>query len=116
MLMMISLIAKSFDEVLSKLDKTISIYLQETGDEIIKFLQSSGAGIDLVFLDLNMPEKNGFDVLRDIKEMNNPDLPPVVVFSTSTDNQHNHLSKQLGAKMYIEKPSTTRLMYKRSSL
>lgn len=60
---------------------------------------------DLIFLDLNLPKKNGQEVLADIK--NHPRLRsiPIVVFSTSNSSRDIHESYNLNANCYITKPS-----------
>ena len=59
---------------------------------------------NLIFLDLNMPGKNGFDVLHELKgSEENKDIP-VVIFSTS--NEPGIIAKclALGANYFITKP------------
>lgn len=68
---------------------------------------SSGNGSprpDLIILDLNLPKKNGFEVLEQIKT--NPALKsiPVVVLSTSDSEEHIYKSYNLNANCYITKP------------
>lgn len=59
---------------------------------------------DLIILDLNLPKKNGFEVLEQIKT--NPSLKsiPVVVLSTSDSEEHIYRSYNLNANCYITKP------------
>ncbi|MCA9149368.1 MAG: response regulator [Planctomycetales bacterium] len=59
---------------------------------------------DLILLDLNMPRKNGREVLKEIK--NDPDLRriPVVVFTTSDDEKDVFDSYEQQANSYITKP------------
>jgi CheY-like chemotaxis protein len=59
----------------------------------------------LILLDLNMPRKDGRQVLREIK--NNPRLRyiPVLVFTTSEAEKDIEESYQLGANSYIVKPN-----------
>ncbi|HLC99884.1 MAG TPA: response regulator [Patescibacteria group bacterium] len=58
---------------------------------------------DLVLLDLMMPGKSGFDVLRDIKA--DPELKkiPVLVITALAQTKERELGLQLGAKDYIIK-------------
>ena len=78
------------------------------GEEAMAFLLQQGAYSfaprpDLVLLDLNLPQKSGFDVLADMKS--NPHLRDitVVVFSTSTLASDREKSMELGADEYIPK-------------
>jgi CheY-like chemotaxis protein len=60
---------------------------------------------DVIFLDLNMPRKNGFECLLEIKL--NPKLNqlPVIIFSTSYEQEVVNLLYKNGAKYFIRKPS-----------
>jgi chemotaxis family two-component system response regulator Rcp1 len=79
------------------------------GVEAMAYLRGEGryAGAtrpDLVLLDLNLPKKNGREVLKEIKE--DPDLKriPVVVLTISKDEQDILKSYDLHANCYITKP------------
>jgi CheY-like chemotaxis protein len=60
----------------------------------------------LIFLDLNMPRKNGFEVLDEMRA--DPELRgiPVVVLSTSLNSVDITRSYNLGANTFIPKPQT----------
>ena len=60
---------------------------------------------DLVLLDLNLPKKNGHEVLADIR--GNPELThlPVVVLSSSEDEEDVQRSYDLHANAYLIKPA-----------
>ncbi|MBA3971864.1 MAG: response regulator [Bacteroidetes bacterium] len=60
---------------------------------------------DVLFLDLNMPRKNGFDCLSEIKLSSKLKLLPVIVFSTSFEQEVVNLLYQNGAQYFIRKPS-----------
>jgi chemotaxis family two-component system response regulator Rcp1 len=79
------------------------------GEEAICFLQRRGkyAGAplpDLVVLDLNLPRKDGCEVLSSIKA--DPALAeiPVVIFTTSQAESDVTRSYKLGANCYLKKP------------
>jgi len=59
---------------------------------------------DALFLDLNMPRKNGFATLAEIKK--NPELQdlPVIIFSTATNNEMINQVFKDAAHYYIRKP------------
>ncbi len=58
----------------------------------------------VLFLDLNMPRKNGFECLSEIKLSNKLKPLPVIVFSTSFEQEVVNQLYQNGAKYYIRKP------------
>jgi len=79
------------------------------GEEAISYLQGKGqyqnaVRPDLILLDLNMPRKNGRDVLREIK--NDPKLKriPVVILTTSQAEEDIIHTYDLHANCYITKP------------
>lgn len=59
---------------------------------------------DLILLDINMPHLDGYDVLQQLKALDDPLLPPVVMLTAQ--NSRDHLLKALagGARDYVTKP------------
>lgn len=78
------------------------------GEDAMAYLQTSGGDgqptPDLVLLDLNLPRKDGMEVLREMKE--DPKLRhiPVVILTTSEAERDILLSYRLGANCFISKP------------
>jgi CheY-like chemotaxis protein len=66
----------------------------------------SGAPVpDLIVLDLNMPKKNGREVLEELKESSQLKHIPVIVLSTSSEPRDILQAYQLHANCYITKPT-----------
>lgn len=85
------------------------LHVARDGIEAIEFLRrvgkhSNAVRPDLILLDLNLPRKDGREVLADIKA--DPDLKaiPVVVLTTSSAEQDIFKSYKLHANCYITKP------------
>jgi two-component system response regulator len=81
----------------------------EDGVEAMRFLRREGPYVeaprpDLILLDLNLPCKDGREVLDELKR--DPDLKviPVVVLTTSRSEQDVLRSYELHANCYITKP------------
>lgn len=81
----------------------------EDGQSAVDFLFRRGryqdvARPDLVLLDLHLPNKSGFDVLREVKS--DPDLRriPIVVLTTSESERDILHSYDLYANEYVSKP------------
>lgn len=86
-----------------------NLYHVENGEEALLFLnrQNPYEAVprpDLILLDLNLPRKDGRDVLAEIKA--DPALRsiPVVVLTTSSDEKDVHTAYGLNANCYIVKP------------
>jgi CheY-like chemotaxis protein len=81
----------------------------EDGVLALQFLRHQGPYAeaprpDLIMLDLNLPRKDGREVLAEIKKDDNLRLIPVVVLTTSRADQDILRSYQLNANCYITKP------------
>lgn len=59
---------------------------------------------DLIFLDLHLPKKSGFEVLTEIKHNPSFSATPVVVVSGSSDPKEIRKAYELHASCYIRKP------------
>ncbi|MCX8055357.1 MAG: response regulator [Ignavibacteria bacterium] len=59
---------------------------------------------DLIILDLNMPRKNGFEVLEEVKKDEKLKKIPIVVMTVSNDEQDILKSYNLHANCYVTKP------------
>jgi two-component system, chemotaxis family, response regulator Rcp1 len=96
-------------EVLAQSNQPFHVNAVSDGAEAISFLRHEGKHAkapvpDLVVLDLNLPRKDGCDVLSDIKA--DPALAniPVVIFTTSQASSDIARSYKLGANCYLKKP------------
>lgn len=82
------------------------------GKEAIDYLFARGEYSDrnineqpsVIFLDLKLPKIDGLEVLKRIRANNTTQLLPVVVLTTSKEEQDIIKSYQLGANSYIRKP------------
>ena len=86
-----------------------NLHVARDGTEGLRFLHREGpdeqaARPDLILLDLNLPKKNGREVLAEIKV--DPELRriPVVVLTTSQADEDVFKSYDLHANCYINKP------------
>ncbi len=61
---------------------------------------------DFIFLDINMPVKNGFECLEMIRQKKQFDKMPVAIYSTSGNAHQIQKAYDGRANMYIKKPGT----------
>ena len=85
------------------------LHVAEDGEEAILFLHREGkfSGSqrpDIILLDLNLPKKDGREVLREIKEDPNLKKIPVVILTTSGAEKDILRAYDLHANAYITKP------------
>lgn len=83
----------------------------EDGDELLRYLtrpSPATSGLEpggLILLDLNLPGKDGLQVLRELKQHPRLRRIPVVVLTTSTATEDVEESYALGASSFISKPT-----------
>ena len=90
------------------------LWFVQNGEELTDYLNRVGKYSDpassprpcMILLDLNMPRKDGREALKEIKA--DPDLRqiPIVVLTTSQDDEDVSGSYNLGANSFISKPRT----------
>jgi CheY-like chemotaxis protein len=86
-----------------------NLYVVNDGVEAMQFLNSEPPFADtpqpdIVLLDLNMPRKNGQDVLAEMKSNDDLNRIPVVVLTSSESEEDVVKSYDLNANAYLTKP------------
>lgn len=96
-------------EGFSRAEMLNTLHVADDGIEAIEFLNRRGKYADaprpdLIVLDLNMPRKNGQEVLAEIKTDDNLKNIPVVILTTSKSEDDISKAYGLHANCYISKP------------
>jgi CheY-like chemotaxis protein len=99
-----------FKEALESIDPTILCDVAINGKIAFDKLKISTTLPDLIFLDLNMPVMNGFDFLQEIKKENKLNRIPIGIFSTSNIISDRELTKTLGARFFLTKPTDLKIL------
>ena len=85
------------------------LYVTEDGEEALEFLNRQGKYADapypdLILLDLNLPKKDGRELLEEIKSDEKLKRIPVVVLTTSKAQEDIYRMYEQHANCYITKP------------
>lgn len=83
------LVATSWDDVANRVKETYS----------------QGKAISAIVLDLMIPGRSGFDILRSLKVVLSP-VPPVIMLTAVTGFDQQVQARELGVTRYITKPTT----------
>ena len=95
-----------FKEALAESPVSSKLKTGNDGIRLIKLLLIKKQPLpNALYLDLNMPRKNGFDSLNKIKQNKNLKLILVIIFSTSFNKDGVNLLYKRGGNFYICKPS-----------
>ncbi len=94
-----------FKEAIEELPIAANLTIVNDGVQLMELLSAKKTLLpDAVFLDLNMPRKNGFECLAEIKINSELMNIPVIIYSTSLKAEVVELLYQKGAHLYICKP------------
>jgi two-component system response regulator len=88
------------------------LIITRDGEEALKYIFCKGpySGRDpldlpsVVLLDLNLPKMGGLDVLKRVRENEDTEMLPVVILTSSKDEEDLMTGYRLGANSYIRKP------------
>jgi len=95
-----------FKEALGELLLSTNLTTVNDGEQLMQLLTNETNELPhILFLDLNMPRKNGFECLSEIKQNKKLKDLPVVIFSTSFEQEVVNLLYKNGAQYFIRKPS-----------
>jgi CheY-like chemotaxis protein len=102
-----------FEDALKEVSSSASLTMASDGQELMKLLkEQTNPAPAVIFLDLNIPRKNGFECLKEIRSSTSLREIPVVIFSTSSQPEAINRVYQQGADYYVCKPGTFPLLIK----
>ena len=84
------------------------LILAEDGDQAVKFLEEIGKSEpcpDIILLDLNLPKREGAEVLHLFREHPECSFVPVIVITSSDSPRDRARAAELEANYYFRKPS-----------
>lgn len=84
---------------------TNPIHVARDGAEALEHLLGEGASLPaVVLLDLKLPKVDGLEVLRRLRAASRTELLPVVILTSSKEDEDVLRSYELGANAYVRKP------------
>lgn len=97
------------EEALKEVPNKHELHVVTDGEEAMMYLRGDGRFIeriypDIIFLDLNLPRKDGREVLAEIKRDENFRRIPVIVLTTSEAQVDIDICYNLHANCFITKP------------
>lgn len=102
-----------FTDAFNELGMNTRVNTFNDGIELMNYLNSNDAVLpQILFLDLNMPKKNGIECLNEIKANSNMSDIAIAIYSTSASEEDIEETFVLGANIYIKKPSSFKQLKK----
>lgn len=93
-----------FADAVRRISQSITVDTSNNGEQLLAKVFAADPLPDVVFLDLNMPRKNGLECLNALRADQKTQQLPVVVISTSSATEIVSKAKLHGADYYIQKP------------
>ncbi|MBS1684986.1 MAG: response regulator [Bacteroidetes bacterium] len=93
-----------FIHTVKGIDKSITVSTAVNGEDLLNKLSKASDLPHIIFLDINMPFKNGKESLHDMRQDLRLRDIPVVIYSTSDEKSDIEDTFALGADMYLKKP------------
>ncbi|SRR5579871_1981537 len=95
-----------FSQALQELPFSSELQIVHNGEELLKTLKGLTEHLAMLFLDLNLPRRNGIECMEEIKRIPALTDLPVVIFSTSFELKVINQLYEKGARYYARKPAT----------
>ena len=104
--------------ILARTLKELGFEVREAanGREALEVIETERTAVSLVLADWNMPEINGLDLLRRLRQ--NPELSRLVVVMVTTETELDQMAVALeaGANEYVMKPFTKEILVEKLQL
>lgn len=94
-----------FTQAADLMTTPILLSFAEDGEQLMRYL-SREILPDMIFLDLNMPAKNGLECLNEIRSDKKLDWLPVIIYTTSDNPGDIDACYALKANLYVVKPTS----------
>lgn len=99
-----------FTNIISEIAPEIQISFAKNGIELMSLLESEKQYPDFIFLDLNMPFKNGIECLQEIKKSVKWKHIKTVILSTSCNPEKKKELYKMGADLCLQKPNSFNIL------
>ena len=95
-----------FSDAFEELKINTKVKTFNDGVALMDYLNDDNSFLpNVLFLDLNMPRKNGVECLLEIKQNSRFDAIAIAIYSTSSSEEHIEETFVNGANIYIKKPN-----------
>lgn len=100
-----------FCDAVATISPEIECRTSSTGLEALSYLhENPDFNPDCIFIDMNMPMLNGVESLEEIRKISRLANTPIYLFSTMASPTFREKAEALGAKDFLEKPSSMQQM------
>ena len=95
-----------FTDAVKEAAPGVKVETVSNGEQLLERLSNGSTLPDIIFLDLNMPLKDGHECLSDIRASEKLRHIPIIIYSTSSSREHIDETYECGASLYVRKPDS----------
>jgi len=95
-----------FTEALSFVHPLAHVETRRDGEELMEYLATIPGMPDVIFLDLNMPRKNGKECLKELRANKQFESTAIVIYTTSLNPVDIEETFNQGASLFMRKPNS----------
>lgn len=94
-----------FIEILRLADRPAKLVIKRDGEDGFEYIKAIDNNVkpDLIILDINLPKKNGLEILSAIRNIEKLKSIPAIMLTSSQNETDMELSYKLGANAYLHK-------------
>ena len=92
---------KLLDKILTSQGYSQLVLIQDPRECLARYLEVRP---DLILLDINMPHLDGYEVMEQIRELNDPNAPPIIILTAQHGRDYLLKALSLGARDFVGKP------------
>ncbi len=85
-------------------EETYNVYHTVSAQDCINYAEKNS--VDIILCDIMLPDKDGYDILKELNSKPNYVLPPFVFLTAKSQRQDRRRGMELGADDYLTKPFT----------
>jgi len=93
-----------FEEAVKLINPSLMVDTASDGEELMRYIQKTTP--DVIFLDLNMPRKNGKECLAELRSDAKFTSVPIIIYTTSLNQVDVAETKKNGASYFFRKPNS----------
>lgn len=84
----------------------INVYTAQGGKEFFKLINETNINFDMIFMDINMPEMDGFEVTEKVRNMDDENIKdiPIIALSAQMSGEEVEKAMKVGMNTYMIKP------------
>ncbi|MCL2638481.1 MAG: response regulator [Oscillospiraceae bacterium] len=96
--------------ITSALEAHYEVFCLTKAEQVERFLKNTDNVPDLFILDIEMPDMNGFDLIKEIREFEEHKETPIIILTGNATVRNFHVAFKQGVMDFIAKPVDSKVL------